>query len=369
LIVDLDYKGCNLFSAEVYRNTTFNYTATNSGKTTTPFTLTSTATTTSTGYTKTSPVITTTLTTGKTTTTPSTVTSPATFTGNTKTTPVVTTTPTTGRTTGTSSASSTSTTIDPIGVFKCGVKKKNTRIVGGQQTEVLEYPWIVILADDFGGFCGGTLVAAEWILTAAHCISVRVKKVIIGEHDKLNPTDGNRKVLTPEQIFTHEQFGGDLTYANDIALIKLKEKVDLNTFTPACLPAKGTSFVGRTAYAYGWGSIFASGPSSTFLQDVALPVVSFETCKSTMDPAGAYTILSGMLCAGGKAGEDGCQGDSGGPLTVPDETTGQHYLIGDTSWGYGCGQAGLYGVWGDVAFYRDWLTGIFDANGGATFNP
>jgi len=50
---------------------------------------------------------------------------------------------------------------------RCGVKKKGTRIVNGENAEVNEWPWMVSLkyGDDHG--CGGTLIADQWVLTAA----------------------------------------------------------------------------------------------------------------------------------------------------------------------------------------------------------
>ena len=47
------------------------------------------------------------------------------------------------------------------------------------------------------------------------------------------------------------------------------------------------------------------------------------------------------------------QGDSGGPLTYKEGT--QHVLIGDVSFGDGCAQAGKYGVYGSISYYRNWL--------------
>ena len=47
------------------------------------------------------------------------------------------------------------------------------------------------------------------------------------------------------------------------------------------------------------------------------------------------------------------QGDSGGPLTYKEG--GQHVLIGDVSYGDGCGKAGKYGVYGRISYYRNWL--------------
>ena len=90
-----------------------------------------------------------------------------------------------------------------------------------------------------------------------------------------------------------------------------------------------------------------------------------------------------MLCAGGVGGEDGCQGDSGGPLTV--DVDGQHTLVGDVSWGNGCGlviikltmitflpkysKEGQYGVYAETAFYRGWIDKNIQDNGGAEYCP
>ena len=51
---------------------------------------------------------------------------------------------------------------------QCGLAKRTTRIVGGVETEVNEYPWQAQLSVG-GGLCGGSLISSEWVLTAAHC--------------------------------------------------------------------------------------------------------------------------------------------------------------------------------------------------------
>ena len=53
----------------------------------------------------------------------------------------------------------------------CGVKGRQTKIVGGQATSMNEYPWQAGIMDAQGGvFCGGTLVNERYVMTAAHCL-------------------------------------------------------------------------------------------------------------------------------------------------------------------------------------------------------
>lgn len=56
-------------------------------------------------------------------------------------------------------------------ISDCGLTNKNIRIVGGQETEVNEYPWMALLMYRGQFYCGGTLINSWYILTAAHCVS------------------------------------------------------------------------------------------------------------------------------------------------------------------------------------------------------
>ena len=129
-------------------------------------------------------------------------------------------------------------------------------------TQVNAYPWMAALTTNAESFyCGGTLVAAEWVVTAAHCVfqdgaltvttPVKDMKIVLGEHNKTNTNSKiPRKVVAVKQIITHPDFKSK-TVETDLAMIKLAEPVDLEVYIPACLPSPGQDPTGEKALVYG----------------------------------------------------------------------------------------------------------------------
>merc|ERR1712079_613428 len=74
------------------------------------------------------------------------------------------------------------------GDCKCGLAQRSTRIVGGVETEVNEWPWQagMVWSGSSSVFCGATVISDEWILTASHCVdgtNPAEIQVLLGEHD------------------------------------------------------------------------------------------------------------------------------------------------------------------------------------------
>merc|ERR1719431_132290 len=285
----------------------------------------------------------------------------------------------------------------PGTVCKCGQKTPDpSRIIGGQDAEVNEYPWMVLLLLFDGKInfikinhlCGGSLVASQWVLSAAHCvIGPKAYLGIIGNH--ITPIDDGtfhlnlnttkhtgplpRKLLQFSKAFPHHAYNasnGD----NDIALLKLSESLDIDIYTPICLPCKNDNFIGKKAWATGWGindhHFFPDFSFPDVLQEVSLSVVNNSGCDEQFLDFLPDGITEAMLCAGNNEDETVCGGDSGGPLSI--DYGGQHLLIGDVSFvksykHFDTMCDGNYSVFGNVAFFRDWIDETMNNHGGAQF--
>lgn len=127
-------------------------------------------------------------------------------------------------------------------------KRRNTRIVGGDESYPGKWPWLVAFhggpAEVF--FCAGVLISEWWVLTAAHCIGK--KSNTTGWILNLGVT---RRTSTPlfvrqrrvVKLIKHPgfQMSIDNYYSDDIALVLLDEKVDFDEFLrPVCLPANSS---------------------------------------------------------------------------------------------------------------------------------
>ncbi|XP_076459669.1 uncharacterized protein LOC143292888 [Babylonia areolata] len=240
------------------------------------------------------------------------------------------------------------------------------RVVGGQEAQRHSWPWQVAIMTRYQEqYCAGTMIAPQWLLTAAHCVRKRGRRrriiVRAGEHD-LEEFEGSEQDVKPEREYPHPNFDY-ATITNDIALVRLKTPLEERTHPGyACLPDPGFSpDRDSLCYIVGWGKrrnthLFGAD----VLHEAQVPVVSPKRCQNVFD----YHINDTQLCAGyRRGGTDACSGDSGGPLICPKTEAGvtRWFLLGITSYGEGCGRRGKYGIYTRVTSYLDWIVDTIES--------
>ncbi|MDO0937657.1 serine protease [Streptomyces sp. DG2A-72] len=226
-------------------------------------------------------------------------------------------------------------------------------IVGGTTTTTTAYPFMMQITDAAEDqFCGGTLVSATKVVTAAHCMAgesagnVRV----VGGRTYLNGTNGTVSRVT--DIWVDPDYT-DTTNGDDVAVLTLATSMPYTTAPYVSADDTGVYATGATARILGWGTTSAGGSSSNQLRTATVPIVSDADCGSSY---GSDFVQSDMVCAGHEdGGVDTCQGDSGGPLLIGG------VLAGITSWGEGCAAAGYPGVYTRLTTFSDEVTEQIDS--------
>ncbi|KAL6425433.1 hypothetical protein ACFW04_009546 [Cataglyphis niger] len=268
---------------------------------------------------------------------------------------------------------------NPLLPSDCG-RDLSQRIVGGERTELGEFPWMALLEyqkpNGRTTACGGVLINKRYILTAAHCIkgkdlpsNWRLTSVRLGEYDtdterdcvpdsedSVVCADDTITVGVEEQI-AHEEYrplSRDQRY--DIALLRLSRDVSFTNFIkPICLPSN-TSLNGKLVVA-GWGKTETRSASNVKLK-LSLPLADKDQCDQTYSNAGVQ-LGYGQICAGGQKGKDSCRGDSGGPLMSVEriaDGTGRWAAVGVVSFGPSpCGMQGWPGVYTRVIDFVPWI--------------
>jgi secreted trypsin-like serine protease len=270
----------------------------------------------------------------------------------------------------------------------------HTRIIGGEPAQQDAWPWQVMIITSVATkngnkepvMCGGSLIGARWVLTAAHCFSNRLwdldgsQPIAVAERSVSALTQfyadvdfkSWHRVAAP---IVHPRFNED-TGENDIALIHLNEPARSQAVPILLGSNRELESPPVRAIVTGWGSMrdlqqIQQTESGFFdvatqtkvrpedvlpnrLRQAELPLVATDRCNDSYK--GIDRIIDERtLCAGsGGGGKDTCQGDSGGPMVV--HTSRDRWIqIGIVSWGKGCALKDYPGVYTRVSAFGDWI--------------
>ena len=251
-----------------------------------------------------------------------------------------------------------------------GADAPSARIINGSDISISQAPWQVALvrssvADNFNAqFCGGSLVSATAVVTAAHCVPGAAPSSVQVLAGVGNLSEATTRIGV--SAITSYPTYNSVTQDNDIAVLTLESPVDLSGSTrraialpspvsvsPSTWPAANTP-----SFVTGWGNTSTSisnFPSQ--LQGVTVDVLAGPLSPTCGIYGSAYDLES-MLCAANTGpNRDSCQGDSGGPLAI--DVSGTWRLAGIVSWGTGCADMPNYpGVYTRMTTYLDWTCDV-----------
>src|SRR5829696_10276228 len=267
-----------------------------------------------------------------------------------------------------------------------GVTSSAHAVVGGNDAAPGEYPYVAHIVIDRSFQCTGTLVTPRYVVTAAHCSSLapggianvpirqpgQLIELSIGAHKTPSASllggyesDGEKHVASA--VFVNPGWAGLGSVSHDAAVIELDTPSSKTPVKIASAAERSLWTAGTLATIAGFGVTESGGDQPDVLQEARVPIVEDSVAAEAypyLVPGvdalfGGFENKTQLGAAYPQGGVDTCQGDSGGPLLVP-APSGGFRLVGDTSYGAGCADAGYPGIYGRIADteLRTWIASV-----------
>jgi trypsin len=216
-------------------------------------------------------------------------------------------------------------------------------IVGGSAVPANAYSFMASVQSGGSHFCGGSIIATRWVLTAAHCVPDKNPSGLTVRVGSNNNTSGG-SVIGVDQVQVDNLFDG--TYY-DVALLHVVSDIPANLQRIALAPVGDDTHEadGTPVVVAGWGDF---NPITMGL--LAMPTLNETTVNVVGDAncgegtPGSYQAET-TVCAAALL-KDSCQGDSGGPLFWKSGL--QRIQIGVVSHGLLCAIPEFPGAYGEV---------------------
>ena len=269
-------------------------------------------------------------------------------------------------------------------------------IVGGKPAKPGKFPYQVRLyaaPDDEKGFCGGSIVDPQWILTAGHCVvqgsetqgpqePVEAVFVGYGSTDRTKTTKIESEKIIVHPLYLEKALAG----GSDVALVKLKDPIPDAKKVEIASPDTEQTLVTRgvKVTVTGWGAIWDPQDKEVVellskidpqvdvteklnfplkLHEADINVMARDECRALYEPQQIGVADSELCALKPRSVTNSCYGDSGGPLVVRAEEPRRYVQIGVVSWGDRCGRAGNPNVFARVASFADWIKETMAENG------
>src|SRR5829696_868779 len=223
---------------------------------------------------------------------------------------------------------------------------RSPMIVGGTAVPNGKYPFMAYLKlyrnGKRSGFCGGSLIDQDSVLTAAHCLINTTGAVVVVGRTDLRKNRGQE--IGASRAFIHPRYNGN---GYDAGVLKLSRPVKgIKPIKLATAKQNDLEKPGHILTTAGWG-VRKQRPDilPKRMRDVSIPVVSDPRAKRAYQSKG-LKYLPSLQVAAGKKGKSVCFGDSGGPLF----DSGSRTQVGITGEGApgGCGRARYPAVYTEV---------------------